>query len=139
MKTNIMNLIKTGIAVCLLIICNLNADAQLGKKYGKASLLREGNKPFTFKEGKIRIDGTMVFTVENNKITAYEDVIKRYPFTSYSLQKKPAKNQLNGNVYQGIWTNIAKTFSVFTFRPDTYDEKAGAIYPFSGKYTLIAT
>ena len=107
-------------------------------EYGKASLLREGNKPFTFKEGKIRIDGTMVFTVENNKITAYEDVIKRYPFTSYSLQKKPAKNQLNGNVYQGSWTNIAKTFSVFTFRPDTYDEKTGAIYPFSGKYTLIA-
>lgn len=35
MKTNIMNLIKTGIAVCLLIICNLNADAQLGKKLKK--------------------------------------------------------------------------------------------------------
>ena len=35
MKTNIMNLSKTGIAVCLLIICNLNADAQLGKKLKK--------------------------------------------------------------------------------------------------------
>lgn len=32
MKTNIMNLFKTSIVVCLLIICSLNADAQLGKK-----------------------------------------------------------------------------------------------------------
>ncbi|RZL38444.1 MAG: hypothetical protein EOO96_02920 [Pedobacter sp.] len=107
-------------------------------EYGKASLLRESAKPFTFKDGKIKIDGMMVFTVENNTITAYEDVIKRYPFTSYSLQKKPTKNQLNATSYQGNWTNIAKTFSVFTFGPDTYDEKAGAIYPFAGKYTLIA-
>ena len=107
-------------------------------EYGKASLLRESAKPFTFKDGKIKIDGMMVFTVENNAITAYEDVIKRYPFTSYSLQKKTAKNQLNGTSYQGNWNNIAKTSSVFTFRPDTYDEKTGAIYPFSGKYTLIA-
>ncbi|MFA4870724.1 MAG: hypothetical protein WC623_21185 [Pedobacter sp.] len=107
-------------------------------EYGKASLLREGNMPFTFKDGKIKIDGTMVFTVENNTITAYEDVIKRYPFTSYSLQKKPTKNQLNGTSYQGNWANIAKTFSVFTFGPDTYDEKAGTTYPFSGNYTLIA-
>ncbi|MCX2477356.1 hypothetical protein OQZ33_23680 [Pedobacter sp. MC2016-05] len=107
-------------------------------EYGKASLLRESAKPFTFKDGKIRIDGTMVFTVQNKAITAYEDLFKRYPFTTYNLQKKPAKNQLNETSYQGNWTNIAKTFSVFTFRPDTYDEKAGAIYPFSGKYTLIA-
>lgn len=35
MKTNIMNLSKTGIAVCLLIICSLNADAQLTKKLKK--------------------------------------------------------------------------------------------------------
>ena len=107
-------------------------------EYGKASLLRESAKPFTFKGGKIRIDGMMVFTVQNNAITAYEDVIKRYPFTSYSLQKKATKNQLNETSYQGNWNNIARTFSVFTFHPDTYDEKAGAIYPFSGKYTLIA-
>lgn len=30
----------------------------------------------------------MVFTVENNAITAYEDVINRYLFTTYNLQKK---------------------------------------------------
>lgn len=60
-------------------------------EYGKASLLRESAKPFTFKDGKIKIDGTMVFTVENNTITAYEDVIKRYPFTSYSMQKNQLK------------------------------------------------
>jgi|GEM_PF-2915844 len=107
-------------------------------EYGKASLLRESAKPFTFKDGKIRIDGMMVLTVENNAIIAYEDLMKRYPFTSYSLQKKPTKNQLNGNNYQGNWTNIAKTFAVFTFRPDSYDEKTGTTYPFSGKYTLIA-
>ncbi|WP_316846799.1 hypothetical protein [Pedobacter psychrodurus] len=106
--------------------------------YGKAALLRESAMPFIFKDGKIKIDGLMVFTVENNTITAYQDVMKRYPFTTYSLQKKPASNQLNGNSYQGNWSNIAKTFSAFTFRPDTYDEKTGAIYPFSGKYTLIA-
>lgn len=107
-------------------------------EYGKASLLRESGKPFTIKGGKIRIDGTMVFTLENNAITAYEDVLKRYPFSTYSLQKKAAKNQLNGASYQGNWNNIAKTFSVFTFHPDTYDEKSGAIYPFSGNYKLIA-
>lgn len=106
-------------------------------EYGQASLLRESAKPFTFKDGKIRIDGMMVFTVENNAITGYEDLFKRYPFTSYSLKKKPAKNLLNGNSYQGNWTNIAKTFSVFSFRPDTYDEKSAAMYPFSGRYTLI--
>jgi len=107
-------------------------------EYGKASLLRESGKTFSFKDGKIKIDGSMVFTLENGTITTYEDVIKRYPFISYSLQKKPAKNQLNGNSYQGNWRNIARTFSVFTFHPNTYDEKAGAIYPFAGKYTLIA-
>lgn len=57
-------------------------------EYGKANFLKESAKPFTFKDGKIKIDGLMVFTIENNAITAYEDVIKRYPFTSYSLQKK---------------------------------------------------
>lgn len=32
MKTNLHNLLKTSIAVCLLIICSINADAQTGKK-----------------------------------------------------------------------------------------------------------
>ena len=107
-------------------------------EYGRASLLRESPKPFTFKDGKIKIDGSMVFTVENSSITAYEDVLKRYRYTTYSLQSKPDRNQLNGNSYQGKWNNNEQTASVFTFRPDTYDEKSGAIYPFSGKYTLIA-
>lgn len=107
-------------------------------EYGKANFLGESAKPFSFKDGKIKIDGLMVFTLENNAITAYEDVIKRYPFTSYSLQKKPATNQLYGNSYQGNWTNLAKTFSVFKFNSDTYEEKTGAIYAFADKYTVIA-
>ncbi|TKC08930.1 hypothetical protein [Pedobacter frigoris] len=106
-------------------------------EYGKANFLRESAKPFTFKDGKIKISDAMVFTIKDNAITAYEDVIKRYPFTSYSLQKKPTTNQFYGNSYQGNWTNVAKTFSVFKFNSATYEEKTGAIYAFAGKYTLL--
>src|SRR5215217_4520418 len=37
-------------------------------EYGKANFLGESAKPFTFKDGKIKIDGLMVFTIENNAI-----------------------------------------------------------------------
>lgn len=47
MKTNLHNLLKTSIAVCLLIVCSTSANAQIGKK-----LTRE--KKADFMEGKVK-------------------------------------------------------------------------------------
>ncbi|MFA4870726.1 MAG: hypothetical protein WC623_21195 [Pedobacter sp.] len=89
MKTNIINLFKTSIAVCLLIICSINTDAQVGKKltrHKSEDPMAGKVKPIiTSPAAGATIDGPFVMVGKAEPNTA----INIYVTPSYTLPKSP--------------------------------------------------